>query len=122
MYAQQQTLLQDDRIFALERNVHAISRNINTLLEHMRDQRTSVVYMPVLNSSTNNPLNSIPNEVRNEVNCRLGCTTSTNTSHSILLFTSSRQNYNEDNYNKETHEAAGKKENYCLSNQDSIVN
>jgi hypothetical protein len=122
IYAQQQSLLQDDRIFALEKNFHAMSRNIITLLEHMRDQRMSEVYMLVLNSTTNNFLNSIPNEVRNKANFWLGCTTSTNTSHSLLSFTSSQQNYNEDNCNKETHEKADNEESDGCSNQDSIVN
>ena len=66
IYAQKQSRLQDDRICALENNFHAMSRDIKTLLEHMRDQRTSGVHMPVLNSTTNNSLNYIPNEVRNE--------------------------------------------------------
>ena len=52
IYAQQQSWLQDDRIYALEKNVHAMSRDINTLLEHMRDQRTSVVYTEVLYSTS----------------------------------------------------------------------
>ena len=122
IYAQQQSWLQDDRIFALEKNFPAMIRDINTLLEHMRDQRTSGVHTPVLNSTTNNSLNSIPNEVRNEENFLLGCTTSTNTSRSFLSLTSSQQNYNEDNYNKETHKAADNEENDCHSNHDSIVN
>ena len=44
----------------------------------------SVVHTPVLNSTTNNSLNSIPTEVRNMANFRLGCTTSKNTSRSFL--------------------------------------
>ena len=86
-------------------------RDINTIAEHMRDQRTSGVHIAVLNSTTNNSLKSIPDELINAVNFQLGCTTSTNTSHSFLSLTSSGQNYNEENYNKETHKTANNEEN-----------
>ena len=108
-------------LFFLESNVHDIRQDIHTILAHMKDQQTSWVHMPgvhmlVLNSNTNTYFNSISNEVRNAENFRLGYTTSTNTSHSLLSFNSSQQNYNEDNYNVEFHEPADNKENDGHSN------
>ena len=73
LYEQQQLQSRDEKIRMLEPNVHDMRSDINTILEHMRDQRTSGVHTAVLNSTTNNSFNSIPHDVRNEAHFLLGC-------------------------------------------------
>ena len=68
LYEQQQLQSRDEKICVLESKVHEMRQDIHTLLAHMKDQRMSGFHMPVLNSNTNNSLNSIPNEVRNAEN------------------------------------------------------
>jgi hypothetical protein len=107
LYEQQQLQSRDEKIHILETSVHDMRSVMNTIVEHMRDQPTSGVHTEVLNITTNNSLNSIPDEVRrNELNFQIGCTTSTHTSCSLLSFNSSRQNYNDDSSNKETHKTS----------------
>ena len=89
---------------------------MNTIVEHMRDQRTYV------NITTNKPSNSIPDEVRNEIDFHIGGTTSITTSCSLSSSNYSQQNNNEDNSNKENQETSDNEEHDSHSNQDSTVN
>ena len=96
LYEQQQLQSRDEKICILESRFHDMTNVMNTIVEHIRDQRT----------------NSIPDEFRrNELYFHIGCTTSTHTSRSLLSFNSIRQNYNDDNSNKETHETSNNEEN-----------
>jgi hypothetical protein len=113
---QQQLQSRDEKIRDLESNVHDMRCVMNKIVEHMRDQRTSV------NITTNKSSNSIPDEVRNELDFHIGCTTATIASCSLSSFNYSPQNYNEDNSNMETHETSNNQEYDSNSHQDSTVN
>ncbi len=119
---QQQLQSRDEKIRVLESIVHDMICIMNIIVEHMRDQRTSGVHTDVLNSTTNNSLNSIPDDVRNEIDFHFGCTTSSTNSCSLFSFNYSQQNNNEDNSNKETHKTSDNEEHDGHSNQDSTVN
>ena len=54
LYEQQQLQSRDEKIRILESNVHIMRKDMNTIVEHMRDQRTSGVHTEVFNSTTNN--------------------------------------------------------------------
>ena len=113
---QQQLQSRDEKIRDLESNIYDIRCALNTIVEHMRDQQTSV------NITTNKSSNSIQDEVRNEIDFNIGCTTETTSSRSISTFNFSQQNNNENNSNKETHETSDNEEHDSNSNQDSTVN
>ena len=65
------------KIRILESKLHDMTGVMATIVEVLKDQRTSGVHTEVLNSTTNNSLISIPDDIRrNELDFRIGCTTS----------------------------------------------